>query len=433
VGGHTPSFDYEYILQGIPEIDSIVRFEGEHILLNLAKAILNKEDWRTIKGLAFRDEDKVISNELSPLISNLDEFPFTHRDYLPYLINNHREEYTVHINRGRGCYRKCVFCSIPRFFSIPSGKIFRQRSNENLLSEIENLVTNYQVKDFTFIDDVFISPSKEGKSNTIELAKEIEKRRLNIQFSIAERIDNLDEELIDALISAGLVRIFIGLEAATQKILDQLDKRISRKIIESTMEWLLKKNIDVEISFINFLPFNTLEDIRENVLFFSNLGIDTLRSLGNRLEPYPGTSIHDVLRNKRNLRRTDFSYDYIGNTVDSRIDIFYKIIEPSIPFLALVSYQLRYVKTFLRKIHQFVKAFEKPYNNFISLQKVIVFEVRDILLKLIEYLRKNKDIDIEPIIKELYQTLVQKTEQWLSLLMDLKKNLEKEVYNGAMG
>ncbi|MCP4368567.1 MAG: radical SAM protein [Deltaproteobacteria bacterium] len=427
IGGYPPSFDYEYILQSIPEIDSIARFEGEYIILDLVKALHGNKDWRSIRGLAYRNENKVYSNKLATLTSDLDRLPQPHRDYLPYLIENYWEEYTVYVNRGRGCNRKCTFCNVSSFFSIPKGKNVRQKSNKKLLDEIENLVDTYNVNNFTFIDDIFSLPSKEGRLKTIELATEIERRQLKIHFSIAERINNIDEEVVDALKLAGLVRIFVGLEAVTQRILDRLDKGINKKIMEDTITWLLTKKIDIEISFINFLPFNTLEDTRENVIFFSQWGIDTLKSIGNRLEPYPGTLLYFELENEGNLRRDGFSYDYITNTVDTRVDILYGIINPSIQYLAFVSYKLRLVKTFLWKVDQFVTNFEILYNKILNLQKVIVFEVRNIFLNLIESLEKNEKYNVEFLREELNQTIISRVEWWLSCLIEIRNRIKQEV------
>lgn len=429
IGGHLPSFDYEYILQRAPEIDSIVRFEGEYILLELAKAILSKKDLTTVKGLAFRDGNKVVANELTPLVTDLDVLPFPERDYLPYLINNHPDEYTVYINRGRGCYRKCTFCSVPSFFLEPKGKIIRQRSNEKLITEIENLVNEYNVNYFTFIDDVFIVPSKEGYNDTIKLAEKINKASFAIKFSISERIDTLSEEIVDALISAGLVRIFIGLEAATQNILDKLDKKISRENMENTLSWLLSKNVDVEISFINFLPINTLADIKENVIFFSQWGLDILRSVGNRLEPYPGTPFYHQLKIQGNLKRVGFSYDYRKNTTDTRVDILYEIIEPTIPYLALISHKLRSVKTLFWKNKAILANSEFLYEQLLSLQKSIVYEVRDIFMALIDELEKYEKVDKEKLKSNVTDMLSKESEWWLSCILELKNIIKHEVNN----
>ncbi len=427
MGGHLASFDYKHILNEIKEIDSIVRFEGEDILLNLAKAVLNKQDWQEIKGLAFKSNGKIIANELLPLIPKLDDLPFPERDYIPYLIENYRDEYTVYINRGRGCYGKCKFCSVPPFYSSPPGKIFRQRSNENLLNEIEYLVETYHVNNFTLVDDFFIIPSKRGMLDTIALAEDIRRRSLKINFSISERIDNLHEDVVDALISSGLVRIFLGLEAASQDILDKLGKKIDRNIIEKTLNWLCIKNIDIEISFINFLPFNSLRDVKENVIFFSQWGFDTLRSLGNRLEPYPGTFFHHALGKEGNLKRNGFFYDYVINKVDPRVDILYEIIQPSIPYFSLISHRIRSIKNLLWRKRDFINFFVLFYEQLRSLQRAIVYEMRDIYLTLINEIEKQQKVDVNILSNEVFHDIATNTELWLSQLIEIENRIKQEV------
>src|SRR5690242_6625019 len=55
MGGHFPSLSYEQTLELVPELDSIVRFEGETTLLELVEAVVAGNDWREIHGLAYRD------------------------------------------------------------------------------------------------------------------------------------------------------------------------------------------------------------------------------------------------------------------------------------------------------------------------------------------------------------------------------------------
>jgi radical SAM superfamily enzyme YgiQ (UPF0313 family) len=199
--------------------------------------------------------------------------------------------------------------------------------------------------------------------------------------------------------------------------------------MDETLTWLLGKSLDIEISFINFLPFNTLEDIKENIKFFSQLGLDTLRSLGNRLEPYPGTLLHDKLKRDGNLTRNGFSYDYIANTIDSRVDTLYYIIQPSIPFLALISYQLRSAKTLFWKKKFVAKNFNVFYDHVHSLQQAIVFEVRDLFLALIDYLERHEKININDLRNEIYETITTESEKWLSYLLEIKRKIKEANYD----
>src|ERR1041385_3010390 len=59
MGGHFPSLSYQETLELVPELDSVVRFEGEMTLLELADAISSGQDWRTIHGIAYRNGGEV--------------------------------------------------------------------------------------------------------------------------------------------------------------------------------------------------------------------------------------------------------------------------------------------------------------------------------------------------------------------------------------
>ncbi len=72
-GGHYASLKYNELFEFIPQLDSIVRFEGEYTLLDLTKCIYNRKDWRKIKGIAYQDKGKIILNQLRPFEKDLDK------------------------------------------------------------------------------------------------------------------------------------------------------------------------------------------------------------------------------------------------------------------------------------------------------------------------------------------------------------------------
>src|SRR4249919_1064974 len=55
MGGHFPSLSYQQTLDIIPELDSVVRFEGESTLVELADAVSTGRDWHAIQGIAYLD------------------------------------------------------------------------------------------------------------------------------------------------------------------------------------------------------------------------------------------------------------------------------------------------------------------------------------------------------------------------------------------
>src|ERR1700761_5332886 len=52
IGGHFPSLSYRHTLELIPELDSVVRFEGETTLVELVDTIEAGGDWRYLLGIA---------------------------------------------------------------------------------------------------------------------------------------------------------------------------------------------------------------------------------------------------------------------------------------------------------------------------------------------------------------------------------------------
>src|SRR5215831_8022967 len=52
MGGHFPSLSYQRTLELLPELDSVVRFEGEMTLLELADCLGAGRNWRALRGIA---------------------------------------------------------------------------------------------------------------------------------------------------------------------------------------------------------------------------------------------------------------------------------------------------------------------------------------------------------------------------------------------
>src|SRR6476619_6519283 len=76
MGGHFPSLSYDQTLELVPELDSVVRFEGEATLLEMADAISVGRDWRDIHGLVYRRGQELIKTPARALVENLDQLPY---------------------------------------------------------------------------------------------------------------------------------------------------------------------------------------------------------------------------------------------------------------------------------------------------------------------------------------------------------------------
>ena len=78
-GGYFASLNPAELFRLIPELDSIVRFEGETTFPELVRQICAAGDWRDIRSIAFRDDDGIVMTPLRPLEKDIDTFPFPAR------------------------------------------------------------------------------------------------------------------------------------------------------------------------------------------------------------------------------------------------------------------------------------------------------------------------------------------------------------------
>ena len=72
MGGHFPSLCHEEALELFPEVDSIVRYEGEQTLVELIDRLKRGADWRDIDGLAYLDDGRPVATKARALTPDLE-------------------------------------------------------------------------------------------------------------------------------------------------------------------------------------------------------------------------------------------------------------------------------------------------------------------------------------------------------------------------
>ncbi len=193
-GGHYASLKHDELFDFIPYLDSIVRFEGENTILELANCIYQDSDWRKLKGLAFKENGRVITNPARPNEKDLDRFPFPLRCNL--------KEYAVGkkcttIIAGRGCIHNCSFCNEGEFYRQAGGLMKRIRKPEKVVDEIEFLYHKKHCSVFLFVDDDFPVNSVKEPLWVEKFCHELTIRNLDrkIMWHICCRPDEVEEEL----------------------------------------------------------------------------------------------------------------------------------------------------------------------------------------------------------------------------------------------
>lgn len=291
-GPHCTLTDYD-TLSNIPEIDIVVRGEGEETFLELVKTIKNKGELEKVKGISFRTSSGVIiQNPNRKLIDNLDELPMPAR----HLIDFKKYNFKMNVaDRGelnaaimitsRGCPFNCNFCSTP----VNWGKYVRGLSPENVLKEIQFLIEVYDTKVIWFFDDTFNYDIKR-----LELICElIIKKKLNIYWFAEIRVDLITKQTFELMVSAGLYNVAFGVETAVPRIANKIiNKKINLEQVRNVINWSNEYKITVTPFFIFSHPTETFDEANETLKFAKSLArnVDCNMSI---LHIYPGSELYN--------------------------------------------------------------------------------------------------------------------------------------------
>jgi radical SAM superfamily enzyme YgiQ (UPF0313 family) len=263
VYGFYPTIIHEEILKACSAVDSVVLGEPEITFAELAQALEAQSRPAEIKGLAQRGPNGGISYERREPIADIDALPFPARTEGMYKIPE------VNIQGSRGCYGRCVFCYINPFYGRPS--LWRERSPENIIEEMEVIIAETGRRDFYFTDPNFFGPGERGRQRTLRLAALLRQR--NIRFGLEGRVNDILDETIGALVDAGLRNILIGIESGKDDALRRMNKMTTVAQNEQALRILRAHGIEPNVGFIMFEPDSSIEDVRANFKFLQRNGL----------------------------------------------------------------------------------------------------------------------------------------------------------------
>ena len=310
LGGYSATYEYEPIMQECPAIDAIVRGEGEEVLRELVRRLERGDSWHDMKSMVYRDGRHIVANPMLTLHMNLDDFPFPRRS--PYL----QQIGLASILSARGCYAKCSFCNIQEFYNLSGYGGIRIRSAANVVDEIEQIHRQQGIRKFLFIDDDMLGADFFARGRNAQIAEEIMRRNLKIEFEVAGRANDVIkfEDTIVKLKQAGLKRVYIGIESGAETQLKRQHKSVHKTQNFQSMEVLKRNNLGLDMGFIPFDPWSTPEEIIENMRFLNESGVMEAANLNTAAVTmilYPGTALYDRARKEDLfLRAQHYTYAY---------------------------------------------------------------------------------------------------------------------------
>jgi len=277
MGGIHATFMYNDILRDCPDVDIVVRYEGELTMVELVQAIEQGSSLGKVKGIAFRDEGgQVRVTDQRPRIDRLDQLPMPAYDKVE--LDRYSNDFSIITSRG--CPFRCVFCSTSSFH----GHIVRKHSVERVMSEVDYAI-QHGFGHILFEDDVFTV----DRDRTLSICESLALKK--VEWHCNTRADLLDPDLLQRMASSGCKTLFLGVESGSQRMLDNCGKKLNLEVTRNVIRLARENGIGVEASFILGLPGENEHSILETTNYIRAIDVNILKV--NILIPYPGTDIWD--------------------------------------------------------------------------------------------------------------------------------------------
>ena len=296
-GAHATMYPRD-ILENCKSIDYLILGEGEVSTVQFVNMLKNKErSFEEIEGFAYREGDEIRITRRRNFIKDLNTIPMPAYDLIN--LRDYQEDTStwhnpknlqikteIPIISSRSCPHDCNFCASSEIM----GRGWRPRSAKNVVDEIEYLYDQYGQNHFSFMDDNFTL----SKSRLLEICNTINQRGLNIQFETHNgvSINTLDDEVIDAMASAGLTRIALPIESGSDYIRNKImGKNLKREKIFSVLKSLRRyeDQIYARAFFIIGMPEDTKETLMDTYRMIEQLDVEKVHL--TNIVPFPGTRV----------------------------------------------------------------------------------------------------------------------------------------------
>jgi radical SAM superfamily enzyme YgiQ (UPF0313 family) len=289
-GQHATLYD-RLLLREAPEVDLVLRGEGEESFPELCRTLQKNRSLTGVPGLSYRDRGKIIQGQVQ-VVRDLDALPFPDRtisDYQGYYAQwgNWQTSLDVPVTSvlsSRGCPGHCTFCTrIPAELSR-----WRPRSPENVFQELRQLSRQgYKMAVFTD-ENLTVSPSRIER-----LCRLIIQDDLQMRFAFEGFIEHLPDATMELMRQAGFDLFFVGVESGSDPQRRRYHKPGSAHAVAQGIQRAKKHHFLVYAWLLIGGPGETQVDL-ENTKDFLREAQPHLINIGN-LKVHPGSHLWNEL------------------------------------------------------------------------------------------------------------------------------------------
>ena len=258
-GGTGFSIHAREIMSTVPEIEYGVYLEGEESFPELLSNLRTPEK---VKGVFYRCNSEVVFSgpRTNP---DFERLSIPRRD--PGVIDITRYHGPLHnivgVQSKRGCVFSCTYCT---YVFLNESRV-RLRKPAHVADEIEQLVNEFGVKGFTFVDSIFNMP----ESHAREICEEMIRRKINVTWGAWLTPLKITEEFLLLMREAGCRHIGYSPDAVTDRGLNVLQKGFSAADLERSIQLAKKiKDVAVGYGFFCAYPGMTMRETLKTLFMF---------------------------------------------------------------------------------------------------------------------------------------------------------------------
>lgn len=251
-GGWHPTILPEQTLKN-NYVDIVVRGQGESSFRELVEGLKKGAAFDGIKGISYKRQEKIISNEDRPLEGINDTYAMPYHlldDIEKYIYNDWYGDRILSYVSSFGCPHKCKFCAEHNM----SRGTWKGLSPERVVKEISDLVQRYRLDGIAFYDSNFFASEERVKKICSGIVKS------NIRWGNANgtvtRLLRYNPQTWLLMKESGCSEILIGAESGDNEILNFIEKGSRAEDIIKLKEVSKPYNIKLWVSLMAGLPYD---------------------------------------------------------------------------------------------------------------------------------------------------------------------------------
>lgn len=313
MGGAHASQDAENILSKHSFVSFIVKGEGEITFCKLIESIQRgNPSSQKILGLVYRkkngqvqiNSERELLHDLNITLNrkfiDMEAYKAINKQAFPLAMN-----YPVAtVMASRGCPYNCIFCSTKNMWR----RRWRTRTPEHIVKEIDDLVTNFGIREITFNDDQFLI-NKDWVNKICDL---IISRDYSVSLALpaGTSVWLADEALLKKMKKAGFYRLCFPIESGSAETIKFIRKPVKFDVVLNIIKVANRLGFWTFANFIIGFPYETKKSIQETIKFAYSCGVDW--PFFFIAKPFAGSDMYDLYLKEGLIRNNNAN---TGNSV----------------------------------------------------------------------------------------------------------------------